>query len=65
MCISLPDIGGAVSIVVVSNTNVDDTVGVITVDFDVVSTELAAVLDVGVTALQMPVIMYMYIHPDQ
>ena len=38
MCISLPDIGDAVSTVVVSNIGADDTVGVITVDFDVVST---------------------------
>ena len=45
MCISISDIGDAVSIVVVSNTNVDDIVGVITVDFDVVSILAVVVTD--------------------
>ena len=53
MCISIPDIGNAVGIVVVSNIDVDVTVsvitvGVITVDFDVVST-LAKVVTAATT----------------
>ena len=47
MCISLPNIGESMSIVtvVVSNTDVDDAVDVITVDFDVVSTLVIVVTD--------------------
>ena len=49
MCIPLPDIEDVVSTVVVSNIGADDTVGVITVDFDVVNTLLAEVVTAKTT----------------